>query len=44
MKIERVLGLAQKFLMVAYWLVKLVDAVQKLMGGAANYHARHVPA
>lgn len=37
MKLERVLGLAQKWFMTLYWLAKLVDAVMKLMGGATNY-------
>lgn len=44
MKVERVLGLAQKWFAVLYWLVKLVEAVMKLMGGATNYNVRHVQA
>jgi hypothetical protein len=44
MKIERVLGLAQKWFAVLYWLVKLVEAVMKLMGGATSYNVRHVQA
>lgn len=44
MRIERVLGLAQKWIIVSYWLVKLVDAVLKLLGGATNYGLRRIPA
>lgn len=44
MKTERVLGLAQKWIIVSYWLVKLIDAVLKLVSGATNYGMRRLPA
>jgi hypothetical protein len=44
MKLERVLGLAPKFFAALYWLVKLIDAVMTITGGATNYHARRVQA
>lgn len=44
MRTERVLGLALLVLKVAYQLVKLVDAVQSLTGGATNYRVRRVQA
>jgi hypothetical protein len=44
MKTERVLGLAHKWIMVLYGLVKLCDAVLKLMGGATNYGMQRLPA
>lgn len=44
MKTERMLGLAQKWIMVIYWLVKLVDAVIKLTSGATNYVSQRAPA
>jgi hypothetical protein len=43
MKIERVLGLAQKWITVLYLLVKLCDAVVKLVGGATNYGMQRLP-
>lgn len=42
MKTERRLGLALMWIKVSYWLVKLVDAAMKLMGGATNYELRRI--